>query len=76
MVRRIGQGVWTENTNLISRQGVLPKEFSLTTRDDQLISPKHKDTTIVVFASLTRSFKFKHSLYNKGLKNTTIEQFY
>ena len=48
----------------------------MTTRDDQLISPKHKDTTIVVFASLTRSFKFKHPLYNKGLKNTTVEQFY
>ena len=29
-----------------------------------------------MFASLTRSFKFKHSLYNKGLKNTTVEQFY
>ena len=76
MVRRIGQGVWTKNTNPISSQGILPKGFSLTTRNDQLISPKHQDTTIVVFASLTRSFKLKHSLYNKGLKNTTDEQFY
>ena len=76
MVRRVEQGVWTDNTNPISVQGVVPKSFSVTTRDDQQISSVHTDTTIVLFASLTRSFKFRHSLYNSGLRNTTVEQFY
>ena len=74
-VNRIGQKVWTRNINPITIKGELPKGFGQTTRDDQQISPKHSDTTIVLFASLTRSFKF-NSLYNKGLKNTTVEQFY
>ena len=74
-VRRIGQGVWNKNTNPITKEGEFPPGFEQTFRDDQQISPKHTDTTIVLFASLTRSFKF-NSIYNKGLKNTTVEQFY
>ena len=73
-VNRIDQRVWTKHINAISPKGELPKNFNHTTRDDQTISPKHNDTTIVLFATLTRSFKF-NSIYNKGLKNTTVEQF-
>ena len=74
-VRRIGQGVWEKNTNPITKKGELPKGFELTVRDDQHIAPEHKDTTIVLFASLTRSFKF-NSTYNKGLQKTTVEESY
>ena len=76
MVRRVGQGVWKHNTNPINELGVVPRGFSVNTRDNQLIAPEHSDTTVVLFASLTRSFKFRHSVYNAGLKNTSVEQFY
>ena len=74
-VRRLGQGVWEKNTNPITKQGELPEGFKVTERDDQQIAPEHNDTTIVLFASLTRSFKY-NTTYNKGLQKTAVEQFY
>jgi hypothetical protein len=74
-VKRIGQGVWEKNTNPITKDGVLPKGFELKIRDDQQIAPEHNNSTIVLFASPTRSFKF-NSTYNKGLQKTSVEQFY
>ena len=67
--------MWEKNTNPITKEGVLPKGFELTVGDDQQIAPEHNDTTIVLFASLTRSFKF-NATYNKGLQKTSVEQFY
>ena len=57
--------MWEKNTNPITKKGELPEGFELTERDDQKIAPEHNDTTIVLFASLTRSFKY-NTTYNKG----------